>query len=270
MRIKLGLFGGSGKMGRAIEQMLPQMKTENILEPFLFVGRGQSSLFAVCAESLGGVEDDVLADVDVWIEFTSPEGLAELLAATARFNTPLVSGSTGLADADFKNLRRQALKRKVFWASNMSPGLWAFRQAMKGLAHIPHFDFVLEEQHHTQKRDNPSGTAKTLHEDLEKITGKKIAPPVGFRLGGIFGVHNLYAASSNEVILLQHQALNRTVFAEGALLACDWLAAQKPGYYSMNDMMAARGVRGGTRKQGVKPGRKKAAKQKHPQKQENK
>lgn len=239
-KIKLGLFGGSGKMGRAIEQMLPQMKFRHDVEPFLVIGREPSPLFAISVPNLKNLEEDILADVDVWIEFTSGEGLHELLKATEKHQTPVVSGSTGLSEGDFRNLKKQSEKRKIFWASNMSPGLWAFRQAMKGLSHVSEFDFVLEEQHHTQKKDNPSGTAKTLHADLEKITGKKIAPAIGHRLGGIFGVHTLHAASSNEVIMLQHQALNRTVFAEGALLAADWLVSQKAGYYSMDDMMNAK------------------------------
>lgn len=236
-KIKLGLFGGSGKMGRAIEQMLPLLKFSNDIQPFLFIGREPSSLFAISAENIHNIEADILADVDVWIEFTSVEGMRELLKATEKYKTPVVSGSTGLGETDFRELKKQAAKRKIFWASNMSPGLWAFRQAMKGLSHISYFDFVIDELHHTQKKDNPSGTGKTLHSDLEKITGKKITPVVGHRLGGIFGVHTLHAASSNEVIKMQHQALNRTVFAEGALLASDWLVTQKTGYYSMDEMM---------------------------------
>lgn len=242
MKIRIGLFGGSGKMGKAVEQMLPLLKTKNNLEPFLCIGKEASGLFAISAQNIQDIEADILADVDVWIEFSSDKGLKELLKATEKFKTPIVSGSTGLSEADFKNLKKAAGKRKVFWASNMSPGLWAFRQAMKGLSHISHFDFAMEELHHTQKKDNPSGTAKTLHSDLEKIVGKKVSAPVGYRLGGIFGVHKLFAASSNEVITLQHQALNRTVFAEGALLAADWLAAhvKKAGYYSMDDMMLSK------------------------------
>jgi 4-hydroxy-tetrahydrodipicolinate reductase len=132
----------------------------------------------------------------------------------------------------------QGKKRPIFWASNMSPGLWAFRQAMKGLQSIASFDFAIEEVHHTQKKDKPSGTAKTLHADLEKITGKKIETPTSFRLGGVFGVHTIYAASSNEVITMQHQALNRTVFAQGALLASHWLVQKPAGYYSMDDLFS--------------------------------
>ncbi len=223
-------------MGKAIEQMLPLMKTRHELVPFLFIGNETSPLFAMSATDLGGIEDEILKTVDVWVDFTSDRGLHELLKLTEKYKTPVVSGSTGLTEKNFTQLKTAAKKRKIFWSSNMSPGLWAFRQAMRGLESISQFDFAIEETHHTQKKDRPSGTAKTLHSDLEKITSKKIPTPTSFRLGGVFGVHTIYSASSNEVITMQHQALNRTVFAEGALLACDWIIAKKSGFYSMDDM----------------------------------
>lgn len=236
-QIKLGLFGGSGKMGKAVEQMQPIFKGQHEIVPFLFIGKEASSLFAISAQSISAVEEEILADIDVWIDFSSPEGIQELLKVTENQKTAIVSGSTGLSEKDFSYLKKQSAKRKIFWASNMSPGLWAFRQAMKGLNSLSNFDFAIEEIHHTQKKDKPSGTAKTLHKDLEKVVNKKIETPTSFRLGGVFGVHTLIAASSNEVITMQHQALNRTVFAEGALMASDWLVNQKPGYYSMDDML---------------------------------
>lgn len=236
MKINVGLFGGSGKMGKAVEQMLPEIKTKNSLSPFLFIGKDTSRLFAVSATDIKKVEPEILADVSVWIDFTSGKGLMQLLAATEKFKTPVVSGSTGLSVKEFSNLKKNSKKRNIFWASNMSPGLWAFRQAMKGLSSISNFDFAIEEIHHTQKKDKPSGTAKTLRLDLEKITNKKIVTPTSLRLGGVFGVHTLFAASSNEVITMQHQALNRTVFAEGALMACDWIVNQPVGFYSMDEL----------------------------------
>lgn len=240
MKLNIGLFGGGGKMGLAVEQMLPSMKTKNQLSPFLSIRPDSSGLFAVSAPRIQDVEPDILADVSIWIDFTSGVGLTELLNATAKWRTPVVSGSTGLTKADFGRLKAAAKKRKIFWASNMSPGLWAFRQAMKGLSSISNFDFSIEEIHHTQKKDKPSGTAKTLQADLEKISGKRIDRPISLRLGGVFGVHTLLAASSNEMITMQHQALNRTVFAEGALLASDWLVGQTSGLYSMDDLFYKR------------------------------
>lgn len=236
MKINVGLFGGSGKMGKAVEQMIPEMKTKNTLSPFLFVGNETSRLFAVSASDIKKIEPEILADVSVWIDFTSGKGLMQLLKATEKFKTPVVSGSTGLSRNEFDILKTHSKKRSIFWASNMSPGLWAFRQAMAGLSSISNFDFAIEEIHHIQKNDKPSGTAKTLQLDLEKITNKKIETPTSLRLGGVFGVHTIFAASSNEVITMQHQALNRAVFAEGALMACDWLISQPVGFYSMDEL----------------------------------
>jgi 4-hydroxy-tetrahydrodipicolinate reductase len=238
MKINVGLFGGSGKMGKSIEQIIGQISSKNELIPFLFVGREASSVFAVSAKSLSEIESDVLADVHVWIDFTSEKGLLELLSATSKHKTAVVSGSTGLSPQTFSLLKKSAKTRKIFWASNMSPGLWAFRQAMKSLSSIANFDFAIEEIHHTQKKDLPSGTAKTLHSDLEGIVNKRVPTPSSFRLGGVFGVHTLYAASANELITMQHSALNRSVFAEGAVIAAHWLASQRNGYYSMDNLFS--------------------------------
>lgn len=231
-------------MGQTVVQILLESQAngqtkkdvKNRLVPFLFIGDRGSELFAMSALNIKNVERAVLADVHIWVDFTSAKGLFELLQATQKFKTPVVSGSTGLSAGDFVKLKNSAKKRTLFWASNMSPGLWAFRQAIKGFAGIKNFDFAIEEVHHTQKKDKPSGTAKTLHLDLEKIVSKKIARPTSLRLGGVFGIHTVYAASTNEIITMQHQALNRTVFAEGALLACNWLVDKKSGLYSMDDL----------------------------------
>lgn len=239
MKINLGLLGGSGKMGQAVEQMLPLYKGTNQIIPFLFVGKNPSNVFAISTESVNNIESDVLSAVDVWIDFSSPDGLKQLLKLIQKNKSAVVSGTTGLTEKEFLNLKNEGKKRKVFWASNMSPGFWAYRQALKGLKSVSRFDIAIEEIHHTQKKDKPSGTAKTIHSDLEKITQKKLETPVSLRLGGVFGVHNVIAASSNEVITLQHQALNRTVFAEGALMAADWLMQNKKsknGYYSIDDL----------------------------------
>ena len=212
------------------------------IEPYLAIGRKASEVFSISAEDLNRTEDEILADVDVWIEFSSPEGLRDLIEKTQNQKTPIVSGTTGLTEKDFAILKKQATTRPIFWASNMSPGLWAFRQAMKSLKTISGFDFAIEEIHHTQKKDRPSGTAKTLHNDLENIVNKKIDTPVSYRLGGVFGIHTVFAASPHEIITMQHQALSRTVFAEGSVVAAQWLSKQKAGFYSMEHLFSTKGV----------------------------
>lgn len=238
-KIKLGLFGGSGRMGQSIEALATGTQFSKSIEAYLFVGRQSSKKFSISVENIKNIEDSVLADVDVWIDFSSIKGLLELLDRTRKFKTDVVSGTTGFSAAELESFKQHAKYRKIFWASNMSPGLWAFRQALKGLASASSFDFAIEEVHHTQKKDKPSGTAKTLHQDLENILNKKIETPSSFRLGGVFGVHTVIAASQNEVLTFQHQALNRDVFAEGALMAAKWIKkVKKPGFYSMDNMLS--------------------------------
>lgn len=236
--IKIGLFGSSGKMGQAIEQVSKQRKD---VIPFLAVGKSPSNVFSISVEKIDGTESEILEDVDAWIDFTSGTGLFDLLKQTKKQNTPVVSGSTGLSEKDFSHLRKLSCARAIFWSSNMSLGMWSFRQAMKSFNLIPDFDFAIDEIHHSHKKDRPSGTAKTLHADLEKIVGKKIEAPSSHRLGGIYGVHTLIAASGSEVITFQHQALNRGVFAEGAIMAAVWLAKKKSGLYSMEHLFSKKG-----------------------------
>jgi 4-hydroxy-tetrahydrodipicolinate reductase len=233
-KIKLGLFGSSGKMGKSVEQILKN--GSDSFEPYLAVGKQSSEVFAITAIDLNDVESEILEDVEVWIDFSSKEGLKELFSSTDKQKTAIVSGSTGFDEKDFSKLKKQSKGRAFFWASNLSPGLWAFRQALKSFSHISDFDFAIEEIHHSKKKDKPSGTAKTLRSDLEQIIQKKIDEPTALRLGGVFGVHNVIAASSNEVISFQHQALNRSVFAEGALKAAIWVVGKKNGFYSMDDI----------------------------------
>ncbi len=233
--MNLGLYGSSGKMGAAIEKLIEQDQNK-FFTPFLAVGKRTSTLFAISVNDLRDVEQSVMSEVDVWIDFSSAEGLVNLLKFTQNTKTPVVSGSTGLGPPDFSILKKHSKSRPLFWASNLSPGLWTFRQAIKTFASIKNFDFEIDEIHHNQKKDQPSGTAKTLQIDVEKAIGRKINKPQSRRMGGVFGIHNVTAASQNEVITFQHQALNRSVFAEGALRAAAWLVKKKPALYLMDDM----------------------------------
>lgn len=219
----------------AVENLIQQDQEKRFI-PYLAIGKQTSGVFAITTSSLQQTEDEILEDVDVWIDFSSVEGLSGLLKKTQGFKTPIVSGTTGLSEKDFMKLKNQSKTQALFWASNLSPGLWVFRQALKSFGSIATFDFAIDEIHHTQKKDQPSGTAKTLQKDLEKVIGRKVPTPVSHRLGGVFGVHNVIAASANEVITFQHQALNRSVFAEGALKAAAWIKNKKSGLYSMDDM----------------------------------
>ena len=119
----------------------------------------------------------------------------------------------------------------------MSLGVAVLNQALELCSQLEGFDFQIEEFHHKRKKDNPSGTAITLQENLEKATERKLPPPIGMRGGGLFGIHKVWAFSEEEALLFEHQALNRAVFARGALKAARWLSQQEPGLYGMKDVL---------------------------------
>ena len=234
-KLNIGLFGGSGKMGAQVETLV----VESGHHPYLFVGIKKSNHFSISVPTLKNTESEILAEVDVWIDFSSADGFFELLKNSKK--APIVSGTTGFSPTQFAKIKAASKNRAIFWASNFSVGLWSFRQALKALQFVKDFDFAIDEVHHNQKKDMPSGTALTLKSDLEDVIGRKIAAPQAQRLGGIYGIHTVYAASENEVISFQHQAINRKVFASGALRAAEWLVTKKSGLYLMDDMFLKRG-----------------------------
>ena len=210
-KINFFVHGATGKMGQNVLAILQRIK------------------IVKCVDSLK------LANV--CIDFSSPEGVDRLLRDLKGTQTALVSGTTGLSDEQFKKLKIESNRRAILWSSNFSPGLWAVRSALKAFSAVADFDFTIDEIHHTEKKDNPSGTAITLHKDLEKAVGKKVDKPVGKRVGGVFGIHTITAGSKNELIRLEHTAMNRIVFAQGAVDSALWIVNQSPGLYSMDEFM---------------------------------
>lgn len=174
---------------------------------------------------------------DIIIDFSSPQALRLLVKELHNYRIPLVSGTTGLSKADFESLKKLSRKIPVFWAPNTSIGVAVMRRALTAFASISHYDFDLEEVHHSQKKDSPSGTAKLLVDDLERVLGKKLNSVHSIRGGGVAGVHKVWALGPEEVVTIEHTALNRRVFARGALEIAKWMLGRKPGLYSMDDFL---------------------------------
>src|SRR5690606_34787756 len=103
------------------------------------------------------------------------------------------------------------------WASNMSMGVNVLNQMLKSLKSINDYEFFIEETHHVHKKDSPSGTAITIQKHLEKAIKKKVKKVTSFREGEVFGQHKVIVKGPEETLLIQHDALNRTVFAKGAV-----------------------------------------------------
>ncbi|MFM6926861.1 MAG: 4-hydroxy-tetrahydrodipicolinate reductase [Bdellovibrio sp.] len=222
-KLKVGLVGGNGRMGQEISAVVA---TNPNLDLFYSLGRNTK------------VDAKVISKVDVWIDFSSPQALGDLLKLAAKHKTPVVCGTTGFTTKEKNLLTKYSKDIPILWSSNMSLGVAVLNEALKSLAAISHFDFQIEELHHSRKKDKPSGTAITLQENLEKAVGKKCPEPLAIRGGGIFGIHKVYSMSDEEVLTFEHTALNRTVFAKGAVQAAEWLAKQKkPGLYQIRDVL---------------------------------
>jgi 4-hydroxy-tetrahydrodipicolinate reductase len=149
----------------------------------------------------------------------------------------VVSGTTGIDAHQITALKKAAQKIPILWASNMSLGVAVVTEALEVFSRIRQFDFQIEEFHHNRKEDRPSGTAKSLQQKLEQVVGRALPEAISIRGGGIFGIHKVHAMSEEEHIVFEHTALNRAVFARGAVEAAQWLCSKKKGYYSMRDVL---------------------------------
>lgn len=172
------------------------------------------------------------------IDFSLPELTPGVIKWCVANKVPLVSGVTGISNEMKAQLKEASATIPVLWAPNMSLGVAVLSRMLKELKHLHGFEFQIEELHHIRKKDKPSGTALFLQEKMEEAIGQEAPEPLAIRGGGIFGIHRVWAMGEEETITLEHNAMNRRVFARGAMKAAQWLIAQKPGLYTINDMLS--------------------------------
>ncbi len=220
--IRLLLSGASGRMGLEI---LALSKTHKSLE--------------VVAE-ISGSKDWKKVDpsqVDLVVDFSTPEGLEQAIDWSLKNKKPLVSGTTGISVALKKQIKEASKTIRVLYSGNMSMGIAVMSAMLRNLSAVSTWDFQIEEAHHSKKVDRPSGTAILLQETLSEAVGRKLPSPNSIRGGGVPGLHQVWAMGPEESIILQHTAYNRTVFARGALTAAMWLFDKKgAGIYDLSDL----------------------------------
>lgn len=228
MTVKVALIGASGRMGREIDALISEEKQWRVSQK---VGHGVGEIESV--DQLNPKE------VDIVIDFSTASLFSSVLAWCAKHNKPLVSGTTGLSEKDLESLESASSSLPVLWSANMSLGIAWLSEIIKQLAPLAaSFDFQIEEVHHNKKIDSPSGTAKHLQQVLEKYVDAEAPQPLAIRGGGVFGIHKVWAMSDEEVITVEHQALNRTVFAKGAVKAAKWLYGKPNGRYLISSLLS--------------------------------
>lgn len=219
-QLKIALVGSEGRMGREIQALAEK--------DFRITATVDKK--AQWAKVKAG-------EIDVVIDFSTPEGLDEALNWALAQKKPLVSGTTGLSANDFSKMKKAGVKIPLLYSANMSLGIAALSAMMSCLKPLADWDFQIEEAHHSQKKDKPSGTALLLQQSLEKAVGRKLPSINAVRGGGIPGIHQIWAMGEEETLTLQHTAFNRRVFARGALNAALWLFDKKePGLYELSDL----------------------------------
>ncbi|GAA3939223.1 4-hydroxy-tetrahydrodipicolinate reductase [Chitinophaga oryziterrae] len=235
--MKIALIG-YGKMGKAIEKIAIAKGHEIVLR----------------TNSQQPLEKEQLQQADVAIEFTGPETAYHNILKCFAANVPVVCGSTGWLDA-LPAVKAVCLeKHQAFlYASNFSIGVNIFFEVNKRLAELmsgqPQYNVVMEEIHHTQKKDAPSGTAITLAEQvMDKVIRKKIwvneateqpdeLSIISKRIDPAPGTHIITYTSDIDDITISHTAHSREGFASGAVVAAEWLKDKK-GIFSMKDVLS--------------------------------
>jgi len=239
---------GYGKMGRIIEKIATDRKHDVILKIDFY---NQQDLT---------VEN--LRKADVAIEFSTPGSVLSNIMHCFDAGVPVIVGTTGWYE-NLPEIKRQCLQgdHTMLYASNFSVGVNIFFHLNKMLARLmnnyPYYDVQVEEIHHTQKIDSPSGTAITIAEGIiENLDSKKewvnILSSEGddaasdsikndqlliesFRIENVPGTHTVIYDSEVDMIELKHTAHNRNGFALGAVLAAEWIQRKK-GFFSVEEM----------------------------------
>jgi len=227
--IPLALIG-MGKMGRALATLAPEKGFRVVAE----LDPSHPGYAGVTRESLG--------DAQVAIEFTTPDAAAGNARACARAGCPVVVGTTGwYAELDAVAADVEQAGGAILTAPNFSVGVAIFdrivAEAARLYAGLPRFaDAHLVETHHAAKLDAPSGTAGLLARTATAGLGRDV-PITSVRVGSVPGTHELIFDSAFEQVRLVHEARDRRVFAEGALLAARWIVGRR-GRFTLQDVLA--------------------------------
>ncbi len=226
--MRIGIVG-AGKMGKEVEAMAAR--------------RGHEVVWKLASRENPrgeGLSGERLAQADVVCEFTSPASAVANLLALAAAGSRVVCGTTGWGE----NLPRvaEAFRRgggALVHSTNFSIGMRHFLEVSRAAARLypsAGYTVFLVEEHHAEKRDAPSGTARTISAIVEKESGQ-IPSVASVRAGTIPGLHRLVFESPEDEVELVHRARGRAGFAKGAVWAAERIA-QRTGVFEFDDLIA--------------------------------
>lgn len=263
--MRLIVAGAGGRMGRTLVKAIADHKglvltgaLEDADSPLIGQDAGVLAGIGENKIKLRSDAADLLGKADGIIDFTTPAATLALAALAAQNGKTHIIGTTGLNDAQEAKIKEAAARAVIVKSGNMSLGVNLLAALAKRVAATldEAFDIEIVEMHHNRKVDAPSGTALLLGEaaaagrriDLAQRsergrdghTGARRSGDIGFaslRGGTVVGEHTVIFAGPAERIELAHKAEDRMIFASGALHAALWAREQKPGLYSMMDVL---------------------------------
>ncbi|MDB0038733.1 4-hydroxy-tetrahydrodipicolinate reductase [Candidatus Pelagibacter sp.] len=253
-KINLAITGCMGRMG---QQLIKSSKSNN---NFKLVSLTENIKIN---KKFNGIKPEPNTEIafektDIIIDFTIPKCTIEVLKIASKLKKRVVIGTTGFTQKEDKIIKKYSKKIPILKAGNMSLGvnllMYLTEIASKSLG--DNYLSKIFEIHHKHKKDYPSGTALMLgkgiadgkDKDLYNLMGKKFLNKKNFpygkkinfnslRKGEIIGEHEVTFSSGKEIITLNHEAFDRTLYSDGALTAAKWLMKKKPGLYSMRDLL---------------------------------
>jgi len=253
-KINLAITGCMGRMG---QQLIKSSKSNN---NFKLVSLTENIKIN---KKFNGIQPELNTEMafrkaDIIIDFTIPKCTIEVIKIASKLSKKVVIGTTGFSSKEEKIIKKYSKKIPILKAGNMSLGvnllMYLTEIASKSLN--DKYLSKIFEIHHKHKKDYPSGTALMLgkgiadgkNKDLYSLIGKKFLNKKKFpygkkinfnsiRKGEIIGEHEVKFSSGKEIISLNHEAFDRTLYSDGALTAAKWLMKKKPGLYSIRDLL---------------------------------
>jgi len=253
-KINIAITGCLGRMG---QQLIKSSKSN---KNFKLVALTENKYIN---KKISGIKLDLntsqtFKKTDVIVDFTVPKCTLEVLKIASKLKKKVVIGTTGFTEKEENLIKKYSKKIAILKAGNMSLGinmLMYLTEIVSGTLGDDYLSKVFE-VHHKHKKDYPSGTALMLgkgiangkNKNIYKLIGKKFLNKKSFpygnkinfnsiRKGEVIGEHEVKFSNGKEIVKLNHEAFDRTLYSNGALTAAKWLTSKKTGLYSMRDLL---------------------------------
>ncbi len=244
MSISLFISGVTGKLGKVVAEELEN--TENI---FLAGGHASASnknlgkplnsiLNIECEENLISDFNNIDYKIDAVLDVSSIDNFQHLTEFCLKKELPFILASTGHSEDQLSSLKKYSEDLPILIAPNLSLGVNLLKKSLLPLKNNESISKIeITETHHKEKKDSPSGTAKDLAEFIDKNLHLKVKTIVkSIRDESSVGIHEVKISLDNDELIITHNAFDRKIFAKGAIKAIEWIVAQKPGLYSMQEI----------------------------------